>query len=82
MRNVVCRRASREQVILAQALRGAIGFSAIVLGLWISGLHQPWAIPAFVALIGVALVAWRGCPTCWLSNLMVAINEPKRPGGR
>jgi hypothetical protein len=70
--------AAVDSALLIQLLRGVIGFVAIGAGIWISGQHQPWAIPAFVTLVVVALVAWRGCPTCWLMGLMARISAPRR----
>jgi len=46
-------------------LRGIVGLGAIAGGLWAAPQH-PWL--ALLAL-AAALVALRGCPTCWLLGL-------------
>ncbi len=42
--------------------RGAVGF-ATMLGAIAVGPSAPWLA---LILIGLAVVAFRGCPTCWL----------------
>lgn len=52
-----------------QLARGAVGLLAIIAAFWIAGLHLPASAAIAVALVVVALIAWRGCPTCWLMGL-------------
>jgi hypothetical protein len=47
-------------------LRGLAGFAALAGALWSA---QDWPLAA-LALGALALVAWRGCPTCWTIGLI------------
>lgn len=60
--------------VTAHLLRGAAGFSALASALV---LHDAWSWP----LVGLALVALRGCPTCWTIGLLQTV-APKLAGGR
>ena len=57
-----------SDTIVAHAIRGVVGFAALT-GAVLWG-DRGW--PALV-LLPVALVALRGCPTCWLLGLGKAI---------
>ena len=64
--------ASNQSFALAltlQLMRGAVGLLAIAGAFWVLGAHIPAAAAIAVALFVLALVAWRGCPTCWLMGL-------------
>ena len=45
-------------------LRGAVGLALVVAGLVLAGDH-PWALLG----LPLAVLAWRGCPTCWTLGL-------------
>ena len=47
-------------------LRGVVGLLALVGAIAGAGTLGP----AVLLLFGVTLLAWRGCPTCWLVGLM------------
>jgi len=47
-------------------LRGAVGMVAAVLAIVLLGRVGPISL----ALIPVAALAWRGCPTCWAVGLL------------
>jgi len=50
-------------------VRGVIGIGAFAAAVFLAAEH-PWlALPA----IGVALIALRGCPTCWLLGLVQTV---------
>lgn len=73
---------SRQGFALAltlQLMRGAVGLLAIAAAFWILGAHVPAAAAIAVALVVVALVAWRGCPTCWLMGLFSLLGARSRP---
>lgn len=46
-------------------VRGALGFGAIAAAFALLDSHGGWSI----ALLGLALVALRGCPSCWTIGL-------------
>lgn len=50
--------------VTEHVLRGVVGLVLAVASLALVGDH-PWAL---LGLLG-AIVAWRGCPTCWLMGL-------------
>jgi hypothetical protein len=56
--------------LAVQLIRGAVGFLAIAAAFKLMGGATPLSIAGAVALVAVALVAWRGCPTCWLIGLI------------
>ena len=51
--------------------RGAIGLVLAGIAVWLSSIYVPIAI-----LLGVgALIAFQGCPMCWLSGLAHAFGN-------
>jgi len=46
-------------------LRGAVGLLAAALAI----VLVPVAGPVSLLLLGVTVIAWRGCPTCWAVGL-------------
>lgn len=58
------------QALTLHLARGVVGALALAGAVWALGAH--WAASAVIAaaLVVVALVAWRGCPTCWLMGLV------------
>jgi hypothetical protein len=61
--------------LLIQLGRGVIGVLAVAAALWVAGSHWPAAIALSTALFVVSLVAWRGCPTCWLMGLLATLSS-------
>jgi hypothetical protein len=55
--------------ILEHLVRGVIGIGALLISL-INSTEHPWLS---MALIPVALVAFRGCPTCWIVGLFQTV---------
>lgn len=51
--------------LFEHVLRGVIGIGAIVAAIVIGRETGAVALMASLALAGVALVAFRGCPVCW-----------------
>ena len=47
-------------------LRGALGLLAVVGAILLLGVLGP----ASLALLPVAAIAWRGCPTCWAVGMI------------
>jgi hypothetical protein len=62
--------------LTAHLLRGALGFGLIAAALALCAI----AGPAALALLAPALLALRGCPTCWLLGLLGAISAGHAPG--
>ncbi|MFG1906977.1 hypothetical protein [Kribbella sp. NPDC048928] len=52
-------------------VRGTIGFGSIVAAFALVPVFGPLAL----LLLPLALVAFRGCPTCWLIGLMETISN-------
>jgi hypothetical protein len=52
-------------------LRGAVGLLAVL------GAILPLGVlgPASLVLLPVAVVAWRGCPTCWAVGMMGTLSD-------
>jgi hypothetical protein len=55
-------------------LRGALGLLAVVGAVLLLGIVGP----ASLALLAVAAVAWRGCPTCWAVGMMGTLSDRHR----
>ena len=64
-----------SRTIREHLIRGLIGVGAVVVVVLISRRLGPIEIVISVALIGVALFAWRGCPMCWASGLVETMIE-------
>jgi hypothetical protein len=58
-----------SKTILRHLARGAVGVGTMGFALWGVAAH-PW-LP--LAALPIALVAFRGCPTCWTVGLMQTI---------
>jgi hypothetical protein len=66
-----------SKTLVEHLLRGLSGAGAITLGVVALGA-QPWlAALAF----GAALLALRGCPTCWTVGLFQTLAGRRGPGG-
>ena len=60
---------SKRRALYTWLARGAIGFALLAVAL---STHEPLvAIPALL----LALIAFRGCPMCWLFGLTSARKE-------
>lgn len=46
-------------------LRGVVGLVLVVAGLGLASVSAWWLL-----LVPVAVVLWRGCPTCWTMGLI------------
>jgi hypothetical protein len=59
-----------SNTLIEHIVRGAIGIGAISVAI---SLGRPggawWSIPSALALGGLAIVAFRGCPICWTVGL-------------
>lgn len=69
---------SFARALTLHLIRGVLGFSAIAGAFWVLGAHWAASAAVAVALVVAALVALRGCPTCWLTGLLGIVSE----GGR
>lgn len=54
-----------SKTLIEHLVRGAIGVSALVFGLYIASS----ALWLAMLTLPVAIVAFRGCPTCWIVGL-------------
>jgi len=52
-------------------LRGAVGLLAVLSAILLLGVLGP----ASLALLPVAAIAWRGCPTCWAVGLIGTVSD-------
>jgi hypothetical protein len=52
-------------------LRGAVGLSAVIGAILLLGVLGPVSL----ALLPVAAIAWRGCPTCWAVGMMGTLSD-------
>jgi hypothetical protein len=55
-------------------LRGAIGLLAVLGAILLLGVLGPVSL----VLLPVAVVAWRGCPTCWAVGMIGTLSD-RRP---
>lgn len=52
-------------------LRGAVGLLAVLGTILLFGVLGPVSL----ILLPVAVVAWRGCPTCWAVGMMGTLSD-------
>lgn len=52
-------------------LRGVVGLLAVLGAILLLGLLGPVSL----VLLPVAVVAWRGCPTCWAVGMMGTFSD-------
>jgi hypothetical protein len=52
-------------------LRGAVGMLAVLGAILLFGVLGPVSL----VLLPVAIVAWRGCPTCWAIGMMGTLSD-------
>jgi hypothetical protein len=69
------RRSSRSPLASSSVhrhlLRGAIGLLAVLGAILLFGVPGPVSL----VLLPVAVVAWRGCPTCWAVGMMGTLSD-------
>ena len=65
--------------ITEHALRGVVGFGAIVWAIKLTNLTGPAPLAGSIALGVLALIAFRGCPICWTIGLGQTLFQ-RRPG--
>ncbi|CCD98140.1 conserved hypothetical protein [Bradyrhizobium sp. STM 3809] len=59
-------------------IRGLVGIAALSTAVWI-GTDAGWpAVLGSVALGGVSLIAFRGCPVCWSIGLVSMARRSSR----
>jgi hypothetical protein len=58
-------------------LRGAIGLLAAALAIVLLTLVGPVSL----LLLGVTVIAWRGCPTCWAVGLFGTLADRRARDG-
>ncbi|WP_063800459.1 hypothetical protein [Bradyrhizobium lablabi] len=63
-----------SKTLLEHLLRGAAGIGALWCAIAIAASH-PWAS---VALGGLVLLAFRGCPICWSIGLFETVGEASK----
>lgn len=56
--------------VTEHVLRGLLGLALVVVALWQASAH-----PAALLLLVPAVVAWRGCPTCWALGLAATVTR-------
>jgi hypothetical protein len=58
-----------SKTLLGHLLRGLIGLAAIVAAIFLMRRGDVMSMTGAALLVIVALIAWRGCPLCWLTGL-------------
>jgi hypothetical protein len=61
--------------VTEHVVRGVVGLVLVVLAFAFAGSH-PWALLGLVP----AVVAWRGCPTCWALGFAATVSRGRTPG--
>jgi len=59
--------------VAEHVVRGAVGLLAAVLGIVLVTVVGP----ASLLLLGVTVIAWRGCPTCWAVGLFGTLADSR-----
>jgi hypothetical protein len=58
-----------SKTLLRHIVRGLIGLAAIVAAVVLMRRGDATSMIGAGLLVIVALIAWRGCPLCWLTGL-------------
>ena len=59
--------------LVIHLIRGVVGLTLIIAAIWLAQ-----SLPLIALLLGAgALVAFRGCPTCWIAGLFEVISLKK-----
>ena len=64
-----------SKTLLQHILRGLIGLAALVAAIVLARHGDAMSMIGAAVLVMVALIAWRGCPLCWLTGLF---STPRR----
>ena len=65
--------------ITEHVLRGLIGFAAIALAVIVGeSANGGWLLALAIGLAMAALIAFRGCPFCWLAGLFATWRKVRR----
>ncbi len=63
--------------VVEHVVRGAVGVIAAVIAIVLLSVIGPVSL----LLLGVTLVAWRGCPTCWAVGLFGTLADRRARRG-
>lgn len=63
-----------SKTLLRHILRGLVGLAAVVAAVFLAKRGDTVSMAGAALLVIVALVAWGGCPMCWLAGLF---NTPR-----
>jgi hypothetical protein len=63
--------------VTGHVLRGAVGVLAATLAIVLAAVVGP----ASLLLLGVTVIAWRGCPTCWAVGLFGTLADRRARRG-
>jgi hypothetical protein len=63
--------------VAEHVLRGVLGLSAAALAIALVTVVGPIAL----LLLGVTIIAWRGCPTCWAVGLSGTLGDRRARRG-
>lgn len=66
-----------SRTILEHLIRGVVGFASILLVLLFTRHFRLPELLISLALIGLAIFAWRGCPMCWFTGLFDTVVNPR-----
>jgi hypothetical protein len=64
-----------SKTLLRHIVRGLIGLAAIVAAIFLTRRGDVMSMVGAALLVIVALIAWRGCPLCWLTGMF---NTPRK----
>lgn len=64
-----------SKTLLRHIVRGLIGLVAIVVAIILMRRGDVLSMTGAALLVIAALIAWRGCPLCWITGLF---NTPLR----
>ena len=64
-----------SKTVLAQILRGVIGFGALALAIRLARHADTASVLGSATLAIVALIALRGCPVCWAVGLFETLRS-------
>jgi hypothetical protein len=63
--------------VAGHVVRGVVGLVAAVLAIVLVAVVGPISL----LLLGVTVVAWRGCPTCWAIGLRGTLDDTRARRG-
>ena len=64
-----------SKTLLRHILRGLIGLAALIAAIALMRRGDVMSMVGAALLVIAALIAWRGCPLCWLAGLF---STPRR----